>query len=512
MDALWNAQYGFAPALALALLHALWQDTLLAFGAALAMAALHRRSPALRHVVGMGFLLAMVVMPAMLFLGFWQQPGNIVNAGLLPAMTTPRIGVIPGVFVQEPGPAAGGLAVLWLLGVTVMMLRHFGGWRWLGVLERRPFAPLPPDWQQRVLALQGAMGITRTVVVRLAADVVAPFTARMFRPVIWLPLTLLKQLPVAQLEALLAHELAHIRRLDWLWNGIQCVVESLLFFHPGVWWLSRRIRQEREHACDDLAVAACGDAIALAEALAELERQRHPFPRLVLAAHGGSLMQRVTRLLSGPSSRAHWRVPAALAIVLVSGGLLATQVDISGKRLHIRSTTDGVLGPGDVREVTANGLDGERYYRVSADAQGRLTEVYKEDGKIRPIDGKVRTWISEVDRLSVPPIPPPPPPMPPKPPLPPPPPDMADSMVFKTIARLVAADPAVIARLGSPIVVRPQSVTGSIDLDGWDHSEGTAWLNFNVSGPKGSARALTRAEGDNGTWKLVDMELRTPAR
>lgn len=223
-------------------------------------------------------------------------------------------------------------------------------------------------------------------------------------------------------------------------------------------------------------------------------------------------MQRVTRLLSGPSSRARWRVPAALAIVLVSGGLLATQVDISGKRLHIRSTTDGVLGPGDVREVTANGLDGERYYRVSADAQGRLTEVYKEDGKIRPIDGKVRTWISEVDRLSVPPIPPPPPPMPPKPPLPPPPPDMADSMVFKTIARLVAADPAVIARLGSPIVVRPQSVTGSIDLDGWDHGEGTAWLNFNVSGPKGSARALTRAEGDNGTWKLVDMELRTPAR
>lgn len=230
-------------------------------------------------------------------------------------------------------------------------------------------------------------------------------------------------------------------------------------------------------------------------------------------------MQRVTRLLSGSSSRARWRVPTALAIVLVSGGLLATQVDISGKRLglHVRSTTDGVLGPGDVREVTANGLGGERYYRVSADAQGRLTEVYKEDGKVRPIDGKVRTWISEVDRLSVPPIPPPPPmpsmaPMPPLPPAPPMPPDIADSVVFKTIARLVAADPGVIARLGSPIVVRPQSVTGSIHLDGWDHSEGTAQLNFHVSGPNGSARALTRAERDSGTWKLVDVELRTSAR
>lgn len=519
MDALWNAQYGFAPALALALLHALWQDALLALGAALALTALHRRSAALRHVVGMAFLLAMAVMPAMLFLDFWQQPGTVVNTGLLPAMTTPRIGVIPGVFVQEPGPAAGSLTVLWLLGVTMMLLRHFGGWRWLGALERRPFAPLPPDWQQRVLALQGAMGITRTVVVRLAADVVAPFTARMLRPVIWLPLTLLKQLPVAQLEALLAHELAHIRRLDWLWNGIQCVVESLLFFHPGVWWLSRRIRQEREHACDDLAVAACGDAIALAEALAELERQRHPFPRLVLAAHGGSLMQRVTRLLSGTSSRARWRIPAALAIVLVSGGLLATQVGISGPKsgLHIRSTADGVLRPGDVREVTANGLNGQRYYRVSVDAQGRLTELYKEDGKVQPIDGKVRTWISEVDRLSVPPLPPmppmpPPPSALPMPPPPPPPPDIADSAVFKTIARLVAANPGVIARLGSPIVVRPQSVTGSIDLDGWNDKEGTARLNFHVSGPNGSARALTKAERDSGTWKLVDVELRTSAR
>lgn len=519
MDALWNAQYGFAPALASALLHALWQGALLALGAALAMAALHRRSAALRHIVGMGFLMAMAVMPALAFLRFWEQPGTVVNTGLLPAMTTPRIGVIPGVFEQEPGPAAATLAVLWLLGVSLMLLHHFGGWRWLGVLERRPFVPLPPDWQQRVLALQGAMGITRTVVVRLAADVVAPFTARMFRPVIWLPLALLKQLPVAQLEALLAHELAHIRRLDWLWNGIQCIVESLLFFHPGVWWLSRCIRQEREHACDDLAVAACGDAIVLAEALAELERQRHPFPRLVLAAHGGSLMKRVTRLLSGTSSRTRWRVPAALAIVLVSGTLLATQVGVSGHKqgLHIRSTTDGVLRPGDVREITAEGLDGQRYYRVSVDAHGRLTELYKEDGKVRPIDGKVRKWISEVDRLSVPPIPPPPPlppmaPLPPMPPPPPMPPDIADSVEFKAIARLVAADPGVIARLGSPIVVRPQSVTGSIQLNGRDDSQGTARLNFHVSGPNGSARALTHAERDNGTWKLLDVELGASTR
>ena len=147
-----------------------------------------------------------------------------------------------------------------------------------------------------------------------------------------------------------------------------------------------------------------------------------------------------------------------------------------------------------------------------------MTELYKENGKVRPIDSKVRTWISEVDRLSVPPAPPPPPPPPPAPPAPPvppappPPPDIADSMAFKAVARLVAANPGVIAKLGSPIVVRPTRVTGSINLDGWMDNEGSARLDFDVSGPNGSARALSRAELDDGKWTLVDVELRTSAR
>ena len=196
---------------------------------------------------------------------------------------------------------------------------------------------------------------------RLAAEIASPFTARLFRPVIWLPLSLLTRLPTDQVEALLAHELAHIQRLDWLWNGLQCVLESLLFFHPGAWWLSRRIRQEREHACDDLAVAACGNAIALAEALAELELHRHHFPRLVLAAHGGSLMKRITRLLAGSTSGSRWRLPAGIAVLVVSGALLATQSSVirllaarHPHRVHHRRHA----GSGRRARDPTNGLDG----------------------------------------------------------------------------------------------------------------------------------------------------------
>lgn len=513
MDALWNAQYGFAPALALSLLHALWQDALLAAAAALAFAALHRRSAALRHSVGMGFLLAMVLVPAMGFLRFWQQPGSVVNNGWLPAMSAPQLGMIPGVFVQDTSPVARSLTLLWLLGVTLMLLRQFGGLRLLGALERRPYEVLPAQWQARVLHLQRALGISRTVVVRLAGDVVAPFTARLFRPVIWLPLTLLTQLPTAQLEALLAHELAHIRRLDWLSNGVQCVIESLLFFHPGAWWLSRRIRQEREHACDDLAVAACGDAIALAEALAQLERHRHPSPRLVLAANGGSLMQRITRLLTSTTPRARWRVPAAIAVIVVSGAVLATQVGVTGHKLpnlRITSSTDGVLRPGDVREVTANGLDKQRQYRVTVDAQGRLVESYREDGQPRPINATVRKWISEVDRLSVPPVPPVPPmpPMPAAPPPPPPPPEITDDATFKSLIRSVAADPGVIAKLGSPVVLASNDVHGRINID--DDKHGDANVTVALSGPKGRIDTHVEASLNEGQWAMQRVDFRGP--
>lgn len=195
METLAIGQFGFAPALASALLHALWQDALLAVAAWCALAALARASAAWRHTVGMGFLLAMVLVPAVEFLRFWQLPGAQINAGLLPAITAPVSGAIPGVLVQESAPAAGWLSLLWLLGVAVMLLRHCGGLQLVNALARRPFESLPTEWQQRVDALQRALGITRTVTVRLAQDVVAPFTARLLRPVIWLPLALLTRLP-----------------------------------------------------------------------------------------------------------------------------------------------------------------------------------------------------------------------------------------------------------------------------------------------------------------------------
>ena len=517
MDVLSAVQFGFAPALASALLHSLWQGVLLALAAALALATMARSSAAARHAVAMLFLVAMVLGPSLQFVHFWQQPAERVNEGWIPAMEDAEFVRGSGVLVQQSSPLAAAIVLLWLVGVGVVLLRYAGGLRAIRIMERGPHASLPPEWLARVDRIRHALGVTRDVAVRLTHDVITPCAARVLRPVIWLPASLLTRMPAEQLEALLAHELAHIARMDWLWNGLQCVLEALLFFHPAAWWLGRRIRQEREHACDDLAVAACGDAIALAEALTALERQRQSSPRLALAANGGSLMQRIKRLLSAPPSRGGWAARIALGVVLAGGVLAVAQTTLAGNwrpDLHVSSTTAGKLGPGDVREIEANGVDGRRHYRASVDAQGRLTEVYTKDGRSRPIDAGVRRWLAEIDRLSVPPMPLPPPPAPPSPPsppepaappAPPPAPDVRESAEFKALMRVVAADATVAAKLGMPLTAVSDDFDGHIRVD---NGHGKADMRFTLRGPKGSGELHVVAKLDNGVWMARTIDLK----
>jgi beta-lactamase regulating signal transducer with metallopeptidase domain len=495
MGSLAAAQYSFAPALASALLHSLWQGALLAVAAALTLGAMKRASAKWRHAVAMAFLLAMALAPAVQFLLFWGQSGVGAGLGLMPALSAPRADASANVFVQQSSPLAAIVVLLWLLGVVLMLVRHVGGLRAIAAMERGPSQALPEPWRGRVEALRGAMGIAREVAVRLSDEVLTPFAARLVRPVIWLPLSLLTRAPADQIEALLAHELAHIARRDWLWNGIQCVIESLFFYHPAIWWLGRRIRQEREHACDDLAVAACGDAIALAEALAALECDRHSSPKLVLAAQGGSLVQRITRLLSGPPSRARWGALFILGALTISGLLLVAQIGIAGGHLpdlQVEASTDGPLGRGDYREIQANGLDKRRLYRESIDSAGRRTETYSENGKPHPIDAGVRRWLAGVERLAE---------RPPAPQIP----DLSASPEYQAFVATLAARPELASRLGTPVAPTGRPPNGNFHLDG---VYGSADLSIEMVGPKGGTMVAVQADMANRVWTVRSLKLR----
>ncbi|HEY0099840.1 MAG TPA: M56 family metallopeptidase [Pyrinomonadaceae bacterium] len=214
------------------------------------------------------------------------------------------------------------LVLLWLAGALVLTLRLAGGWVLTERLRREPATPLARDWRETLARLARQLRVSRTVRLCESALVEVPTVIGWLRPVILVPASALTGLSAPQLEALLAHELAHIRRHDYLFNLLQSVVETLLFYHPAVWWLSGRVRVEREHACDDLAVRTTGDVLVYARALTTLETLRRQQQgranarTLAVAANGGSLMQRIQRLIkTQPATQGHSSLVACLAII-----------------------------------------------------------------------------------------------------------------------------------------------------------------------------------------------------
>ena len=232
---------------------------------------------------------------------------------------------------------------VWLAGVTMLTLRLLSGWIWVQRMKSHGAAPAGTAIDGLAQRLTRRLHITRTVRLLESALVDVPTVIGWLKPVVLLPTSALAGLTPQQLEAILAHELAHIRRHDYLVNLVQTLVETLLFYHPAVWWVSRRIRIERENCCDDLAISLCGDPVTYAAALAELEGLRSTGGRLALAASGGSLVQRVRRVLGAPSHAGRapgWLAAAVAVLVMVSISASALGPDGFGSRTTV---TDGAV-------------------------------------------------------------------------------------------------------------------------------------------------------------------------
>src|SRR5207247_3840122 len=196
--------------------------------------------------------------------------------------------------------ALPALILAWAAGVGLLSVRGLGGWAVAQRLKRSGRPVTLEAWQRGARQLCQRMRVWLPVRVCESALVEVPTVVGWLRPVVLLPVSTLAGLSPAQLEALLAHELAHIRRFDYLVNLLQTFGETLLFYHPAVWWVSHRMRVEREHCCDDLAVAAGGNATRYARALADLQGLCSDAPALAVAATGGSLFERIARLVGPP--------------------------------------------------------------------------------------------------------------------------------------------------------------------------------------------------------------------
>ncbi len=204
----------------------------------------------------------------------------------------------PGVGLSvRVDPLLPRVVAAWAAGVLVLSARLLGGWFLVQRLARRGVVTIGGSRQEAFEALRRRMAVSRPVRLLESTSARVPMVIGWLRPIILMPAAAMMGLSTEQFVAILAHELAHVRRLDYLVNLVQSVAETLLFYHPAVWWLGRRIREEREHCCDDEAVAACGDGLAYARALAAMEELRGQPRRVAPSAAGKPLLARIRRLL-----------------------------------------------------------------------------------------------------------------------------------------------------------------------------------------------------------------------
>ncbi len=271
------------------LVHFLWQGTAIALlYAVVSRLAMLRRSPKLRYVLACAALCGMTAAPPLTLAALAGETGMQTTQAAwwtLSAATSARL--LPG------------MVMVWFAGVLVFSVRLVVGLRLTRRL-RSTAHPAPDEWQQ-LLGRLCAPG--RTVALLVSSLVDVPAVVGWLRPVILVPVEFLAGLPAGYITALLAHELAHVRRRDYLVNVLQSVAEAVLFYHPAVWWISNQIRSERELCCDDLAVAASGDVATYVRALAELESRQAVRLTPALAATGGSLVNRIQRLLEPARGR-----------------------------------------------------------------------------------------------------------------------------------------------------------------------------------------------------------------
>jgi beta-lactamase regulating signal transducer with metallopeptidase domain len=309
------------PALGWAFLHFLWQGLLVWAATALAMLVL--RGARARYAAACAGLLLCAALPVAGVLGRLATPGvdpaPVVRLAA-PVASTPSVTPLPLPALPPTARVQAALAahlnlvvLLWATGASLLALRLASGLTWVRRIGTRDAVPAEAAWQQRMARLAEALGLGRTVALRVSGAIDSPLSMGWWRPVILLPAALVAGMDPCLLEALLAHELAHVKRFDYLANLLQTAVEILLFYHPGVWWISRRIRQERELICDDLAARTLGEPRRLVLALRELDTFQLSKIHLAQGAHGGNLMNRIRSLILPESRPVAWKAVVGLA-------------------------------------------------------------------------------------------------------------------------------------------------------------------------------------------------------
>lgn len=325
------------------IIHSLWQATLILALLALLLRMLRTRSAQIKYFIAYVSLIGMVIWSIITFVQAYQYANEkqLLKTQILKDPT----------FVKEllksesNGVAANQVNLnivktkvriqrhfntiwmIWLAGLVIFTIRLLGGYLYTQRLRRFQISPLPDEWLLILHDLMMKLNLSKPVSAFFSPLTCMPITLGVMKPVILFPVTALTGLSLKEAEAVIAHELAHIMRHDYLLNIIQSIIEIVFFYHPAIWMISRQIKSERENCCDNIAISVTGDKIAFAKALAAVQNHHHEvYPQLSMAfsTKGNHILQRIKRIQKQPTMKTNFKEQIIAACIIIGGLTLAS--------------------------------------------------------------------------------------------------------------------------------------------------------------------------------------------
>jgi bla regulator protein BlaR1 len=319
-------------ALGWTVIHSLWQAGLVAFVMALVLLKMQTKSAKWRYLMANLSLLTVFLLAAANFCRLYLNKASEVASISEGALVSAKSEWI--LFFSEPTWTEQFIAyfnehlpiivVVWLSGMAFFVLRLIGGYAYVQRLKTYQVQALPQRWQELLNDLTQRVSLNKNVRLLESMQVGVPMVIGFFKPVILMPVGAVNQLRPEEVEAILAHELGHILRHDFLLNIIQSIIETLFYFNPAVWWISANIRTERENCCDDIAIQICGSSLSYVKALVRLQEMNHRAPALAMLFPGkkNQLLNRARRLLNQPQNRSNIMEKLTATLMLLAAVVL----------------------------------------------------------------------------------------------------------------------------------------------------------------------------------------------
>jgi beta-lactamase regulating signal transducer with metallopeptidase domain len=403
-------------ALGWTVMHSLWQAFAIAIILSLVLHFTRRKSAKIRYEASLFALFLVLVSAVSTFIWYYDMADqnfafvnqNFISHDMVVGISEPDVlSSFTQTCISYFNTHLPMIVMIWLVGVAFFVLRLLGGLVYVQRLKYYRTRPLPKKWEDQLLSVSRKIPIKKSVKIMESAAIKVPMVIGYLKPFILLPIGAINQLEAEEVEAIIAHEVAHIYRNDFLMNIFISFVEVFFYYNPAVWWISGNIRLERENCCDDIAIEVCGNSLSYAKALVRLQELNAYTPSFAMPFSGrrNQLLHRIRRILNQPQNRNN-----IMERLMATIFLLFTVIFMSVHQNTIPAELKGaVVNVKDVVELEAS-LEGgvetahKKYklfkVRVDVDSDQQELEL-REEVKTRSEDVALMEGSSVDDRLII---------------------------------------------------------------------------------------------------------------